>query len=128
MKEETRKKIAASKTAYWAKRKAKEKAKEAKVKPEMPTELPEGVKIGGKPDLFEMYMKGRGTGDKWIVYVQALMALAATETLQFDLANVGDTKKHVKAVVIGIRNTSRMMGFHKKVKHALIGNILHVTV
>ena len=117
MSADSKKRISEAKKKYWEKKKATEKPV-----------LPEGVKVGLKPDLFEMYMKGRGTGDKWIVYVKALMALGATETLQFDLANVGDIKKHVRAVIVGIRSTSRMMSFHKKIKSALIGNILHVTV
>lgn len=105
-----------------------QKARWARIKAENKVSLPEGVKIGSKPDLFEMYMKGRGTGDKWITYVQVLKSLSATETLQMDLSGVGDIKKHAKAAVTGIRTTARQMGFHKKVKYALIGNILHITV
>lgn len=118
MNADARKRISDAQKKRWAERKKKE------IIP-----LPEGVKVGGRPDMFDLYRRGRGTGDKWIAYVQALQTMSATETLQFDLSTVvGDVKKHVKAVVNGIRKTGEMIGWKKKVKFALIGTILHVTV
>ena len=89
--------------------------------------LPEGVRVGAKPDVFEAYMRTRG-GDRWVIYVRALQNLPPTDTLQFDLTNVGDVKKHAKAVVVGIRTTAKKMAFNKKIKYALINNILHITI
>jgi len=89
--------------------------------------LPDGVTIGEVPELFDLHRKGRGTGDKWIAYVQRLMTMPATQALKFDLANVGDTKKHTRAVINGIRRTGEMMKWHKKVKYAMLGQVLYVT-
>jgi len=117
MNESQKKAVSEAQKKRWAEKKKKE------IVP-----LPEGVKVGERPDLFDLYRKGRGTGDKWIAYVQSLLAMDATKTLQIDLSSVGDTKKHVKAVVNGIRKTGELMGWKKQVKFALIGTILHVSI
>ena len=92
---------------------------------EMP-ELPEGVKVGLRPDNFELYLKGRGTADKWMPYVEALMVQKSTETLQIDLSHSDNVKKAKWAITLGIRQMAKKMGFNKRIRTALIGNILHI--
>lgn len=98
-----------------------------KVSKENMLPLPEGAKVVRRPDLFDLYRKGRGTGDKWIAYVQRLMTMSATESLAFDLNGMADIKKHRNAVIWGIRDTAKKMGFNKHIKYALIGTTLYVT-
>lgn len=119
-----RERISASMKAKWAQRRLAKKG----IAPAELLPLPEGVSVGQRPEMFDLYRKGRGTGDKWIAYYQRLVGLGATESLRFDLSKVDDVKKSTQAIIVGIRSTARSAGFHKPIKHALIGSTLHITI